>query len=95
MSFDLLNAEVDVQVLSLRGHAFARWWTHFGGTWRWVDGCEHCGRKYEGWWQMEQICLGALGELMLAGEKIPPRWRANFEARRRLGRRAWKTKTKH
>ena len=93
MSFDAFNAEVDLQVLSLRPHAFECWWTRFGGRWRWVTGCAHCGLRWA-WFREKQTCLGVLGELMLAGEKIPPRWRHNFDERRRIARRAWKTKAK-
>ena len=92
MSFDTFNAEVDRQVFSLRAHRFDWWWTYFGGRWRWVCGCTECGLKWEHY-REKQLCLGVIGELMLAGEKVPARWTHNFAERVRVARRAWKAKS--
>ena len=90
MSFETLNTEVDQQVLSLHRHRFEFWWAWTGGRWRQVDACADCGLKFEAW-RFRQICLGVLGELMLAGEKIPTRWTPHFPERVRVSRRALKT----
>lgn len=89
--FAALNAEVDKEALSLRPHLWKGWAMWTGRRWLWVFACEGCGLKYEGF-RENQICVGVLGELMLAHEKIPARWRHNFNERMRLGRRAWKPK---
>lgn len=79
--------------LSLRPHR----WDHFpawvGNRWRWTTACPFCGLKFE-WARRRQICLGVVGELLLAGEKVPKQWARDFDERRRVSRRAWRTKAK-
>ena len=93
-TFQTLLIEVDMQRLSLRPHKFEwyHWWT--GQRWNQVFACTECGIRYEGWWHADQICLGVIGELMLAKEEVPKQWTQDFEERRRLARRAWRAKHK-
>ena len=92
MSVDTLQHEVDMERLNLRPHPWEWWWVRNGTRWHEILACPMCGAKYEHHWQLGQICLGIIGELMLAGEKVPTRWSHDFDERRRLGRRAWRKK---
>lgn len=91
--FAALVGEVDRQTFKLERHEwrYFPWWT--GQRWLWTTACAQCGLKYERT-RWKQICLGVIGELLLAGEKVPARWRHDFPERVRLAHRAWKTKGK-
>ena len=91
--FDALLADVDRQRLALGRHVWRSWPVLSGGRWRWPTACEQCGLKWE-FYRHRQICLGVLGELMLAGEKVPKRWTKNFSERVRVARRAMKPRKK-
>ena len=91
--FSALNLEVDRETLSLRPHRWKSWCGWMGDRWRWVYACWECGVKYEPY-IFRQTCLGVVGELMLAHERVPSRWTKNFPDRVRVSRRAWKPKKK-
>ncbi len=81
--------------LGLRPHRFERFSAFLpGGERRQTVACPQCGATLTDDWQLRQICLGATGELMLAHEPVPERWKHDFPTRVRAARRAWKWRRK-